>query len=103
MEKNVFVKVINQMEELHREEEEFNDTLRKIDRDFGGGYIHSKSLSLLSGLLKELLSDEYDYIEFYMWELDFGKAYKDGVLTEDDGTPIPLRTPEELYDLITNN
>ena len=34
------------------------------------------------------------------WELDFGKEYKDGIITKDDGSIIKLSNPEELYDLI---
>ena len=38
-----------------------------------------------------------------MWEIDFGKEYQEGCITEEDGTPIPLSNAEELYDLIMSS
>lgn len=101
MDKELFVNTIRQMEELYIEQEKFNDMLKSIDNEFGGGYIHSKSIDILYNLLKELVNDKQDdWIGYYLWELDFGKKYEDGMITEADGTIIKLSTPEELYDLI---
>ena len=100
MNKELFVNTINEMEKLYKEQELFNDVLKKIDNDFGGCLIHNKTITLLEDLLKKLVNDKYDYISYYLWELDFGKEYKDGVITEADGSIIKLSNPEELYDLI---
>lgn len=100
MNKELFVYVINKMYELYQEQEKFNDVLKILDNDFGGCLIHNKTISLLEEILKKLVNDKYDYIGYYLWELDFGKEYKDGVITEDDGSIIKLSNPEELYDLI---
>ena len=74
--------------------------MKKIDNDFGGCLIHNKAITLLEDLLKKIVNDESDYIDYYLWELDFGKEYKDGIITYNDGTIIKLSNPEELYDLI---
>ena len=100
MNKELFVNTINEMGKLYKEQELFNDVLKKIDNDFGGCLIHNKTITLLEDLLKKLVNDKYDYISYYLWELDFGKEYKDGVITEADGSIIKLSNPEELYDLI---
>ena len=100
MNKELFVNTINKMEELYEEQELFSNVLKKIDNDFGGCLIHNKTITLLEDLLKKLVNDKYDYISYYLWELDFGKEYKDGVITEADGSIIKLSNPEELYDLI---
>lgn len=100
MNKELFVYVINKMYELYQEQEKFNDILKMLDNDFGGCLIHNKTISLLEEILKKLVNDKYDYIGYYLWELDFGKEYKDGVITETDGSIIKLSNPEELYDLI---
>ena len=41
----------------------------------------------------------YDWISYYCFELDFGRKHKLGDVTK-NGTPIPLGTPEELYDML---
>lgn len=41
----------------------------------------------------------YDWISYYCFELDFGRKHKLGVVTN-NGAPVPLGTPEELYDML---
>ena len=66
------------------------------------GYIHSKTIALIVDLLAQLVNDEYDYIAYYIWDLDFGKDYKENSVTKDD-IPFPLSNAEELYDLIMDS
>ena len=40
-----------------------------------------------------------DWLYYYCFELDFGRKHKLGDVTK-DGKPIPLGTPEELYDML---
>jgi hypothetical protein len=103
MDKELFVETINKLQELSEEQEKFNDTLRIIDPEFGGGYIHNKTIFLVEELLSKILNDKYDNISYYMWELDFGKEYEPGCITEEDGTPIPLANASDLYDLIMSS
>lgn len=103
MNKDLFIDTINQIEELHRESEEVNSVLKKIDPEFGGGYIHNKSITILENLVKALVNDQYDNIGYYMWEIDFGKGYKDGMITDADGNNIRLSNASELYDLIMSD
>ena len=100
MDKELFVETINKLQELSEEQEKFNDILRLIDPEFGGGYVHNKTIFLVEELLSKLVNDKYDNISYYMWEIDFGKEYEDGCVTEEDGTPIPLSNASELYDFI---
>lgn len=103
MDKALFVETMNKLQELSEEQEMFNDALRVIDNEFGGGYIHNKTIFLVEELLAKLMNDKYDYISYYMWELDFGKEYKDGDIVDEDGTFIRLSNAEELYDYIISN
>lgn len=103
MNKDLFIQTIETMEKLNSEQEAFNDLLRVVDSEFGGGYIHNKTISLLADLLKEFTNDRYDYISYYLWEIDFGREYYDGCITDSDGSIIPLRTAEDLYNLIMSS
>lgn len=103
MNKDLFIQTIETMEKLNSEQEAFNNLLRVVDSEFGGGYIHNKTISLLADLLKEFTNDQYDYISYYLWEIDFGREYYDGCITDSDGSIIPLRTAEDLYNLIMSS
>ena len=100
MSKELFVKVINFMKELHIESEKYNNLMQEVDPEFGGGYIHTKTISFLEELLKELSNDVFNEIGYFLWELDFGSKYEDGCITGPEGEIIKLSSPEELYDLI---
>lgn len=103
MNKELFVSTINELKALDKEQNEFYDILHKIDDEFGGCLIHNKTITMVENLLKQLMNDEDDYIGYYMWELYFGEKYYEGVITEADGTPIPLSTAEDLYNLLISN
>lgn len=52
-------------------------------------------------LLEYILHDEDDWIGYWLFELDCGKRYKSGTITEADGSDIPLATVEDLWNLLT--
>lgn len=100
MNKEIFLNTIAFIQELNQEQHQFNDLMRTIDDNFGGGYIHHKAINYLSTLLAELSNDECEEIDYWMWELDFGEKYYDGCITREDGSIIKLKTAEDLYNLI---
>lgn len=51
-------------------------------------------------LLEETMNDTGNWISYYIFELDFGDGYTDGMIKDKDGSNISLANPEELYDLI---
>ena len=42
---------------------------------------------------------ETEWIDYYLWEKDYGRDNQLEV-TEKDGTPIPLTTAEDLWNLL---
>lgn len=103
MDKELFIKTINSIEQLVVEQDAVNDILHTVDPEFGGGYIYNKPIQILSDLIKTLIGDTYDNIDYYMWELNFGKDYTDGCITDEHDNPIKLQTPEDLYNLIMSS
>lgn len=53
-------------------------------------------------LLKRIFNDEDDWIGYYIYELEFGESYQDGMIHDVDGSNIKLKTYEDLYDILTN-
>lgn len=41
-------------------------------------------------------------LEYFIYDLNFGKEYKEGCVTEIDGSPIDISTTEKLYDYIAS-
>ena len=39
-------------------------------------------------------------IEFFVYEADYGRKYKEGLITDERGNPIKLDSAEALYDLL---
>ena len=57
-------------------------------------------LSLAMGL--EVGTCDGNEIEYFIYDLNFGKDYKEGCLTDMNGTPIDISTTEKLYDYIVS-
>ena len=49
------------------------------------------------------MRDQYEYIDYFIYELDYGRKYEAGMITDENGQDIDLHTPELLYDFISNN
>lgn len=53
---------------------------------------------------KEADGDDDTYsmtmIEFFVYEADYGRKYKEGLVTDELGNPIKLDSAEALYDLL---
>ena len=61
------------------------------------------SVDNLLFLLKKMMHDKYDYIEYFIYELDYGRKYEAGMITDESGQDIDIHTSELLYDFISNN
>lgn len=51
-------------------------------------------------LLENIMQDKGEWISYWVFELDFGRKYKDGTVTEADGSIIKLKTVEDLYNYL---
>ncbi len=58
---------------------------------------------LVTDLLSEIMNDDDRYIELFCYELDFGRKYYSGCITEDDGTEIDISDAEKLWDYLNKN
>nr|DAK84726.1 MAG TPA: hypothetical protein [Caudoviricetes sp.] len=79
-----------------------DDVLREMSPDFGG-FGNELAIDVMVSMLKVLTNDLYDWIEYYIWELDWGKEYKEGSITTGKGENIPLKTIDDLLDLLEEN
>lgn len=100
--KEEFVKALNDVEKCFKYQEGLNDYFRDNDAD---GYIFQPDCSDTVIRLLHLITgvrDIDEWIEYFCYELDFGKKWKEGMITYPDGTDIIMNSPESLYDFLMN-
>lgn len=100
--KDIFVQTINFMKER-------NDAMDKINKVFIEEFVDSIFYPYFKyeAQLVNVLAASFDYdddiirewIEYYCYELDFGRQHKLGDVSKNH-VSIPLGTPEELYDFL---
>ena len=81
--------------------DEMNDLFDKYKMD--GNIYPPMCTEMVVDLLEFIFNDENQWISYWIFELDFGKDYEDGWVTQKDGAVIPLKTVEDLYDLLVKN
>lgn len=88
--------------------ETYWETLRKLNEVLDTNIVESK-LATFADEVRVFISDLFyeeerdsigDEIQYYMWELDFGRKWKPNSITV-DGESIRLTNSEELWDYIT--
>ena len=51
-------------------------------------------------LLSEIMHDEADDINYFCWDLGFGKRWEPGMIINKNGDDIDFSTAEKLYDYL---
>ena len=100
--KDLFVQTINFIKER-------DDAMTKINNVFSDEFEDSMFYPYFkyNRQLLKVLAASFDYdddiiedwITYYCYELDFGRKHELGYVTK-DAVPVPLGTPEELYDFL---
>ena len=96
--KELFVKTINELKDFDEVSNKVSNYLKKYFLDFNITPLFFEEL--IVELLENSMNDKYEWISYYIYELDYGKSFKMGYVTEEDGTEIDISTPEKLYDFL---
>lgn len=97
--KEIFVECINFMKDRSDAVDKINEVFTDEFED-SVFYPYFKYETMMGKVLKDTMCDENDWIEWYLYEQDYGRGVKPDSVTEADGTPIDLTTPEKLYDFL---
>lgn len=101
MSKESFYKVIDDYKTMFDFTDEMNELFDKYKTD--GNIYPPMCTKTVTDLLEFIFNDKNQWISYWIFELDFGKKYEDGLVTQKDGTIIPLKTVEDLYNLLVKN
>jgi len=106
MNEEMFIKIMENIKEKFSIDRERATKLSEIFPNcFEANFLPDKDLifdSLIS-LLEEILNDkETKWIQYYIYELNFGEEnYR--MKVQQDGKEIPLTTPSDLYRILTKH
>lgn len=84
---------------LRKDEEKVCEAMKKIDPNFMYFSLGRYEILFLK-TLKEAMDDKYDNIDYWVYEIDFGKNAKKDSITDKNGKNIPIKTLSNLYDII---
>lgn len=104
--KQEFVDIINRLRDYNDLQKQiqklFENNIDNQEMDFmNAGSICIGHETIVVKLLRELFNlQDDDTLSWWIYEMDYGRAFLIGDITEADGTEIDLTTPEKLYDYL---
>ena len=80
----------------------FRNSRDNVECDFcNGAALQISHESTVVFLLRKLLNDAVENIDYYIYELDYGRKYEPGIITDENGRDIDFSSAEKLYDYLT--
>ena len=104
--KEEFVEIMSRLREsselVAKVDELFRNSRDNVECDFcNGASLQISHQSTVVFLLRKLLKDEVEDIDYFIYELDYGRKYEPGMITDKNGADIDFSTAEKLYDYLT--
>lgn len=107
--KEKFCKIIEELKNIEEIQGKIKDIFRnsknEILRDFGSPYtLLVPTDHLVVDLLKDnfKLDDKDNTLEWWIWEMNYGKYVTAEDVMDENGKFIDLTTPEKLYDYLVS-
>lgn len=96
--KEEFVKIIDELQQAW----DFGNRINDVLSDYPDcGYVFPPDgIDAAIQTLMKMYDDPYD-IEYFCYELDFGRDWKPGMCKDKDGNDVCFATAADLYDVIT--
>lgn len=106
--KEEFVNILDRLDKVNILQDKMHDLLKEsydyIHNDFmdGWGFLICNE-DIVVSLLEKIMNDDVGDVSYFIYELNYGRDYKDGMITEADGTIVDFSTAEKLYDYLTRD
>lgn len=101
--KELFVETIEAIRKQHEHDIKCGEAFKVILPDDHISFYDNHHLrNQLIKILQIAFNDEHrdSWIEYFIWELDFGKNYHVGTASRKNGTPINLSSAASLWDFL---
>lgn len=102
-----FVEIIDKLREVNDFVDETNTKARELNDAIITDFFNASSLSIshesiVVKLLEKIFNDK-DILSWWLYELDYGRKYEKGCITDENNNQIDVSTPEKLYDYLERN
>lgn len=102
--KQEFIEIMNDLKDVTDFVNKTNNEARKLKDAITSDFFNAMSLSIsheniVLKLLENIFNDNI-IISYWLYDLDFGRKYREGCFSENDDTPIDISTAEKLYDYL---
>lgn len=87
------------LKRLIEADEKVDSALKEVSPEFGG-FHNEIAIDLVLDMLKRLTHDEFDNISYYIWDTNWGEEWEEGMITDEDGKDIPMKTLKDLYKVL---
>ncbi len=99
-----FVDILSRLKEatllVDKVEELFRNSRENLECDFcNGAGLQISHEGIVVKLLEKLMEDCGGTISYFIYEIDYGKGYQAGCMSDENGD-IDISTPEKLYDYL---
>lgn len=100
--KKLFTKIITDLKTQREKDQKYGKAIEKMFDSQFAMYDNLLLHDALINLLKIIFKDNSDlsWIDYYIYELDFGAKYTDKSCSYKNGDIIDISTPEALYDFL---
>lgn len=87
------------LKQIMEADDKIDSALKSISPEFGG-FQNEIAIDLVLDMLRELTHDKYGNISYYIWEINWGEDWEYGMVTDEFGYDIPMKTLKDLYKLL---
>lgn len=104
--KGMFINAMDEIQKQHEHDNKCGDAFAVIlPDDFTTSYDNHYLLNKLLEIIKIAFNDNHkdSWIEYFVYDLNFGKEYIDGMITNKDGSHCNLANAGRLYDFMKEN
>lgn len=105
IDKEIFVETIEKLRQQIDHDVRCGEAFTTIlPNDFVSGYDNHWVVNQLIKILKVMTNDDtqHSWIEYFIWDLDFGRKWKKGMVSVND-IDYKLKTTNDLWNLLTND
>lgn len=90
---------------IQKKDQEQNEINKLFTQAFEDSFFYPFCMyeTQLVKLLKIIMQDKDDDIDYFIYELEFGTRWKPGYVTEADGTDVKMQTASDLYKYLEQN
>ena len=103
IDKTKFINIMNKFESFTKKIDDSSYKIRKLTDNEWDVFFPTEA-SILCELLNKIFNCELsDDLGYFVYELEFGKKWEKGVVTDVDGNDIPLKNSSDLYDMLIDD